>query len=77
MMDQPITSIINKLPINEEIQDALLKHEGILGEALSCSQAYEQGHWKNIKFKDLPTQDINSYYIEAIAWANEALENIK
>jgi len=77
MMDQPMTSIINKLPINEEIQKALLKNEGILGEALSCSQAYEQGNWKNVRFKDLPTQDINNYYVEAISWANEALENVK
>ncbi len=76
MMDQTMESIIKKLPVSKDIQSALLKHEGILGEALSCSQAYEQGYWKSIKFKDLPTQDINSYYVEAIAWANEALKNI-
>jgi c-di-GMP phosphodiesterase len=77
MMDQPMPAIIEKLPISEDIQGALLKNEGILGEALSCSQAYELGNWKNIKFKDVPITDINNYYVEAISWANEALESVK
>lgn len=77
LMDQSISSILEKLPLHDEIQSAILEHRGLIGSALACAKAYEQGNWNGIKFRGSTIQELNDYYVESISWANKALEHVK
>ena len=57
LMDATMEDILEKLPISEEVADALLKHEGGLGAVLSCCLACEQNIWSETNLA--PTSPIN------------------
>ena len=74
IMQQPLHKLLAPLPLSSEIVAALLNHEGILGEALTCAMAYEVGDWPNVHFASLDSQQILIANIEAVTWANIILE---
>ena len=47
LMKSPIGHILAKLPLSDEVKSAILEHQGIQGEALSCALAVEKAEWKN------------------------------
>ncbi len=69
LMEQPIELILNKLPLSEKIRNAILTHEGLMGEALSCALAMEQAYWSIIKFSELSTHELQEISTEAHRWA--------
>ena len=52
LLDMPMTDVLASLPFTEEIQAALLRHEGPKGEILATVAAYERG-----EFPTLPGDD--------------------
>jgi c-di-GMP-related signal transduction protein len=76
LMDQPMEKILSSLPLNENIQQALLGHTGIMGDALNCNLAFEQARWGDITFGNFSVPELNDFYLEAITWADNALENM-
>lgn len=71
-MDQPLPTLLRDLPLERPVVEALLHRQGVLGEALDCVIAHEQGAWSGVSFRDLPTTDIQSAYFEAVDWAADA-----
>ncbi|RMD80739.1 MAG: HDOD domain-containing protein [Gammaproteobacteria bacterium] len=53
MMDQPLEELLAQLPLAPEIQAALLRGEGRLGQTLRCVLAYERGDWERLA-RELP-----------------------
>ena len=74
LMERDIESVIKPLPLNEEVVNALLLHEGILGEALKCTLAYETSDFDNISFQNLKDDDFFIANVEAVSWANMVIE---
>ena len=74
LMERDIKTIIAPLPLSDEVENALLKHEGILGEALKCALAYEVADFENISFQDLIQDDFFIANVEAVSWANMAMD---
>lgn len=77
IMDQPMESILKALPLSNEITEALLEREGILGELLDIVIRYEKGDWKNINSVGFETSELSTYYFESMLWARGLIEQIR
>jgi EAL and modified HD-GYP domain-containing signal transduction protein len=67
LIDAPLDEIIPALPLTDDIRDAILRHEGPLGELLATAIALEHGTG--------PVTDKHQAYAlyESVQWANEQL----
>ena len=76
LMEQPIDRIVNKLPLSATIQSAILKREGLMGEALSCALAMEEAQWGGIRFSELGEVDLFGISSEAHSWTNSVVRQL-
>ncbi len=60
---------MEQLPLSDHIKDAILHHQGLGGEALSCVLNYELGNFDDITFSNTSRSAIGRTYIESISWA--------
>ena len=77
MMDTDMEKILESLPLDADIISALLKQEGLKGDALKCAIRFEQEQLNDITFADVDEQVIADTYLEALAWADQSLGAIK
>ena len=70
LYESPMQEILRKLPLSEDIQDALVNGTGEMGLVLSCGKAYEAGEWMELKHLQLEPSIIRDIYLESIDWAN-------
>lgn len=74
ILDQSMESVLEKLPLSEEIKLAILKREGRLAEYLGLVEAYEKAMWdeaNEIKAQlKLNADEIPAAYHDALQWAN-------
>ena len=71
LMDKPLASIIESLPLADELNQALLKKEGAAGRALQDAINYEKGNWPAIDASPIPVEVLVRAYLDAIHWARE------
>jgi EAL and modified HD-GYP domain-containing signal transduction protein len=73
MMDQPLPALIQKLPLSDEVKNALMRGEGQIGTVIKCVLSYEKGRWDWVKryAPNLDTDDILDSYINAVNIARE------
>ena len=72
MTQAPMEAILAALPLDEEVNLALLKHEGPLGRILACTLAYERCDWEALDTLGLDSSQINDAYLTALAEAYRA-----
>ncbi|MEN8179068.1 MAG: HDOD domain-containing protein [Pseudomonadota bacterium] len=65
LMDSPMTEIIKELSLADEIKIALLEQQGVAGEALRCTLAYEIHDWNDIGLKGIQQEEIIDIYLNA------------
>ena len=70
LYDLPMVDIMEKLPLHEDVEEALINGTGDMGMVLSCMKAYEEGEWMELKHLQLDPAIIRDYYLEAIDWSN-------
>ena len=71
LFNRPLGELLQELPLSRDLGDALLRHEGEMGEALACTLAYEHSAWDTVGFKGLEGGAIRDAYIESLRWAAE------
>jgi EAL and modified HD-GYP domain-containing signal transduction protein len=69
-----LAEALEQLPLSEDVKKAILEHEGPAGEVLAIVQALEDGNWQFLMEKNVDGKQLNTAYMEAIAWAKESLE---
>ncbi|HEY0924587.1 EAL and HDOD domain-containing protein [Rheinheimera pacifica] len=78
ILDEPIDSVMSKLPLAREIKDALVMRQGVLSEYITLIQFYEQGQWQEanqaINMLQLPPDKVPDAYHTAVQWANEQMK---
>ena len=72
IMDLPMTSVLTKLPLTEELRSALLEKAGVMGQALTSAVAYERGEWDAVECLGLPRAVIRNAFLDAVRWVDEA-----
>ncbi|MCH8537935.1 MAG: HDOD domain-containing protein [Alkalimonas sp.] len=78
LLDEPIESVMEKLPLAKEIKDALVEKQGVLADYLNLMELYEQAHWSEatavIERLQLASDKVPDAYHEAVNWANEQMK---
>jgi len=69
--------LLADLPLAQEILDALLKREGVLGTILKEILVYERGESNQQAVKTVEPHVLNSVYWQSIEWANGVMEIVK
>ncbi len=77
MLQAPLSEIVSKLPLDNELQQALLMQGGELSELHECVLAYERQQWSNVSFADLSTEEISNAYLKAVQWSNESGKSLQ
>ncbi len=77
ILDLALEEVIEQLPLNDYVKNAILYHDGLGGEALNCVLNYEFGNLDEIAFGNVPRFVIGNIYIESITWAKKVTSTIK
>ena len=80
ILDRPLGTVLNRIPIAEDIKEALLGEPGSIRNVCDYAIAYERGNWDMVSEKALALSiDENAtqrMYVEAVSWANQSLREI-
>lgn len=78
ILDEPIESVMEKLPLANEIKDALVHNTGLLATYLNLVKCYETANWKEatgiIEALSLDPDKVPDAYHHAVQWANEQMK---
>lgn len=80
-LDSPIEELLESMGLADEINAALINHEGILGFVLKTAIAYERGDWGHIDWRSLSQHslsimDIKTAYLDSLQWYQERAESL-
>jgi len=74
LLDQPMPEILDELPLNQELKDALLQSSNPLGWVYSLVLAYERADWEKVRnwanLLKVPETEIAVYYERSVRWAD-------
>jgi EAL and modified HD-GYP domain-containing signal transduction protein len=75
LLDQPLADILETIPLDREISEALLELKGVLGTILNLVRSYERTEWERV---DLLADDLGilplamkECYEDSIVWISE------
>ncbi|MAD74771.1 MAG: EAL domain-containing protein [Rheinheimera sp.] len=78
ILDEPIASVMEKLPLAKEIKDALVENSGKLAEYLTLIKYYETAQWQQanqaINQLGIASDKVPDAYHTAVQWANEQMK---
>lgn len=76
MMDQPLQSVLEMLPLSPEISEALLSHTGPYADLLDVAIAHERGEWDRLDPASVDRDRSNDLYLQAMEWADQTMLNV-
>jgi hypothetical protein len=71
LVDKPLAEITERLPLSDELNQALLERTGPAGKALQDVINYEKGDWKAVNNSPLPIEVLVRAYLDALHWAKD------
>jgi len=75
-MDAPLGEVLEKMSVSPDMSDALLKHEGVTGEALRCALEMESAEDARPTYGGLDEYRISDLHVEAVKWADASLREL-
>jgi EAL and modified HD-GYP domain-containing signal transduction protein len=69
-LDQPLMSIVNEIPVIDEVRGALLSHGGAMGKLLKSVIAFEKGQFLVVEKLGLDGAAVQRAYLTAVLWAH-------
>lgn len=76
ILDITLEEALQHLPLDNEINDAILRKSGLNGEILQYVLDYENWQLSTLSFKNITAIQIREIYVEALAWTKDVLTNI-
>jgi EAL and modified HD-GYP domain-containing signal transduction protein len=76
LLGLPMERVVSKLPLGEELQQALTGGQGPMAEALRCVLAYERGDWDAVDCFALPRAVTKAAFLDAVAWVEAVDQEI-
>jgi EAL and modified HD-GYP domain-containing signal transduction protein len=80
ILDQPIESILEEMPVRSEIKDALLHQKGLYWQLLEITIAHEQADWAKVSQLALAMrmneERVSSLYLSAVDWCTALRQSI-
>jgi EAL and modified HD-GYP domain-containing signal transduction protein len=74
LTDRPLLEVIDELPVDEELKDAVTRHDGGLGDLVARVIAHEQGHFAAAAAPPLDARTTTRAYVEAIDWSTRTID---
>lgn len=74
ILNEPLASLLSKIPLSDELNEALLSHEGQLGYLLAIVKNYEQAAFSKLDYSIFKAQDYHDAYLEGISYAKSVIE---
>lgn len=78
ILDEPMSSVMSKLPLSKDIKDALIDGIGPMAQFLQLIKFYEQAAWDDanalILSLKLDSKSVPDAYHTAVQWANEQMK---
>jgi c-di-GMP-related signal transduction protein len=71
LLDTPIQDLLASIPFPEEMRDALIAHDGEMGELLDCVTALENA---DFDCAEALMPNCGALHLESIIWANDAAD---
>ncbi|MGC9492339.1 EAL and HDOD domain-containing protein, partial [Vibrio genomosp. F10] len=72
LLDQPLEELVEAMPIEEEVKEALCHGSGVLGQILLLVKAYEKADWSKVaemtEELGLESDKVNLSYDESLKW---------
>ncbi len=76
LLDLPMDQALDRVPVSNDVHEALLNGHGTLGMVLNCVLEYENGRWDTVVCSLLDANRIKNCYLTAIEWADESLSSL-
>ncbi|WP_337843604.1 HDOD domain-containing protein [Rheinheimera sp.] len=78
ILDEPMASVMTKLPLSVDIKAALIDNKGPMADYLQLIKLYEQAQWDEaevwIRRLQLDNKAVPDAYHSAVQWANEQMK---
>jgi EAL and modified HD-GYP domain-containing signal transduction protein len=71
LLGLPTDEVVRSLPLTSDVESALTRQAGPIGEALRAVQAWERGEWERVREVG-DGAAVRAAYLEALRWAEEA-----
>lgn len=75
LLDAPMSSLLDSLPLAPEVTAALLDHTGAPGDALEAVIHYERGEWECAS-SQLEPERLTQAYLESLNWADSLFNEV-
>jgi c-di-GMP phosphodiesterase len=75
LLGLPMEQVLERLPVSNDVRDALLEGTGPHASMLMLADAYENADWTMVDMLATDMQ-LPTLYAEAVAWANERLAKV-
>ncbi|MDP1796331.1 MAG: HDOD domain-containing protein [Planctomycetaceae bacterium] len=72
LLSRPLSEVIGALHLTDDVKEAILNHEGLIGDALCCVIAVERVEWDGTGALGLTPDQIQQAYFKAIAAADQS-----
>lgn len=80
LLNRPITTIVEQMPLSAELEMALVSGGGDVGQVLRSVKAYERGKFEEVELVELAELDacvLKDIYLESITWADSIKQCLK
>ncbi|GAB2664867.1 EAL and HDOD domain-containing protein [Vibrio panuliri] len=78
LLDRPLDQVVNQMPVDSEVQGAILEKRGTLGGLLVLAKAIERARWDKVttigQRLRLNDEQVFNAYDAAIAWTAELMD---
>ncbi|RMF11000.1 MAG: HDOD domain-containing protein [Candidatus Neomarinimicrobiota bacterium] len=79
IVNQPMETVLEKIPIQDDVKAAIMDRSGTLGTVLNCVTAYERGEWDQVtqycQELSIDESQLPVHYINALKWADQSIRN--
>jgi EAL and modified HD-GYP domain-containing signal transduction protein len=76
LLDRPMATVLEELPLVEEVKEALLNRKGPMGSALNCIRAYERCDWESTSCTNLDGKKIREAYLGSLSWSRTVVREL-
>jgi EAL and modified HD-GYP domain-containing signal transduction protein len=77
LLRRPLDEVLASINLADELQAAILRHEGAIGRVLELVVDLERGELEALAPMGFPATAVNDSYLEAIEWARQSLSVIE
>lgn len=76
ILGEPLSVVIDELPITPEMRLALTAHEGPMGKILKAVIAYDSGDWHNARLDDVPKVVLRDAFLASLERTDEIVSSL-